>query len=320
MRFLPSFKCCIGKTGIELDLLSEISSIFTGLHSEIFKWQLQVPSKHNFYQVFLHFLIWHPSNGVCCISCPSAALIQSYFCNTPNWQWIEDWLFPGFFAVFSWTWIEDCHQISLQESLETPWNTTYSCNMNIFYLKNGWVRCWICIFYLKNWCNFFCLWVLQYTSKTLDIAQVRAKLEAGVMCKLHKLCNGWKDFNFHCSGGDPSPSAKSIRRGSTSISLSQRSSLSWVVFNEYIISVVWPHGISNCQSVEHMTALLGQKCRGSRFQPMLNWKTMWRCEQMSYSDALMRTRQNSFCQAKGDNVSMRHHHLFTVLTPVVSLN
>ena len=40
MRFLPSFKCCIGKTGIELDLLSEISSIFTGLHSEIFKWQL----------------------------------------------------------------------------------------------------------------------------------------------------------------------------------------------------------------------------------------------------------------------------------------
>ena len=136
MRFLPSFKCCIGKTGIELDLLSEISSIFTGLHSEIFKWQQ--PSKHNFYQVFLHFLIWHPSNGVCCISCPSAALIQSYFCNTPNWQWIEDWLFPGFFAVFSWTWIEDCHQISLQESLETPWNTTLATWISSIWTTGGW--------------------------------------------------------------------------------------------------------------------------------------------------------------------------------------
>ena len=136
MRFLPSFKCCIGKTGIELDLLSEISSIFTGLHSEIFKWEQ--PSKHNFYQVFLHFLIWHPSNGVCCISCPSAALIQSYFCNTPNWQWIEDWLFPGFFAVFSWTWIEDCHQISLQESLETPWNTTLATWISSIWKTGGW--------------------------------------------------------------------------------------------------------------------------------------------------------------------------------------
>ena len=136
MRFLPSFKCCIGKTGIELDLLSEISSILAGLHSEIFKWQQ--PSKHNFYQVFLHFLIWHPSNGVCCISCPSAALIQSYFCNTPNWQWIEDRLFPGFFAVFSWTWIENCHQISLQESLETPWNTTLATWISSIWTTGGW--------------------------------------------------------------------------------------------------------------------------------------------------------------------------------------
>ena len=136
MRCLPSFKCCIGKTGIALDLLSEISSIFTGLHSEIFKWQQ--PSKHNFYQVFLHFLTWHPSNGVCCISCPSAALIQSYFCNTPNWQWIEDWLFPGFFAVFSWTWIEDCHQISLQESLETPWSTTLATWISSIWTTGGW--------------------------------------------------------------------------------------------------------------------------------------------------------------------------------------
>ena len=136
MRCLPSFKCCIGKTGVELDLLSEISSIFTGLHSEIFKWQQ--PSKHNFYQVFLHFLTWHPSNGVCCISFPSAALIQSYFCNTPNWQWIEDWLFPGFFAVFSWTWIEDCHQISLQESLETPWSTTLATWISSIWTTGGW--------------------------------------------------------------------------------------------------------------------------------------------------------------------------------------
>ena len=159
MRFLPSFKCCIGKTGIELDLLSEISSIFTGLHSEIFKWQQ--PSKQNFYQVFLHFLIWHPSNGVCCISCPSAALIQSYFCNTPNWQWIEDWLFPGFFEVF---FVDLNRRLSSNQSSRISWNPLkhYSCNMNIFYLNNGWVRCWICIFYLKNWCNFFYLWVLQY--------------------------------------------------------------------------------------------------------------------------------------------------------------
>ena len=69
-----------------------------------------------------------------------------------------------------------------------------------------------------------------------------------------------------------------------------------------------------------MTALLGQKCGGSRFQPMLNWKTTWRCEQMSYSDALMRPRQNTFCQAKGDSVLMRHHYLFTDLAPVVSVN
>ena len=158
MRCLPSFKCCIGKTGIELDLLSEISSIFTGLHSEIFKWRQ--PSEHNFYPVFLHFLTWHPSNGVCCISCPSAALIQSYFCNTPNWQWIEDWLFPGFFCSF---FVDLNRRLSSNQSSRNSWDPLkhYSCNMNIFYLNNGWVRCWICIFYLKNWCNFFYLWVLQ---------------------------------------------------------------------------------------------------------------------------------------------------------------
>ena len=69
---------------------------------------------------------------------PSAALIQSYFCNTPNWQWIEDWLFPGFFAVFLWTWIEDCHQISLQESLETPWNTTLATWISSIWTTGGW--------------------------------------------------------------------------------------------------------------------------------------------------------------------------------------
>ena len=69
---------------------------------------------------------------------PSAALIQSYFCNTPNWQWIEDWLFPGFFAVFLWTWIEDCRQISLQESLETIWNTTLATWISSIWTTGGW--------------------------------------------------------------------------------------------------------------------------------------------------------------------------------------
>ncbi len=163
------------------------------------------------------------------------------------------------------------------------------------------------------------------------------------MC-LHKLFHTWKDvfwrFNLHCWGGDSSQSAKSIRRGTGAASLPQRwtfrvfflfspaeknvsqhSSLSWVFFNEYVISVLWLHGIAPCESVvEHMTALLGQKCSRSRFQPMLNRKTMWRCEQMPHSDALMRTRQNTFRKRNGDNVLMRHHYLFTVLTPVVSVN
>ena len=160
MRFLPSFKCCIGKTGIELDFLSEISSIFTGLHSEIFKWQQ--PSKHNFYQVFLYFLIWHPSNGVCCISCPcciDSELLLQHPELTMNRRLTFPWVFYSFFVDLN-------RRLSSNQSSRISWNPLkhYSCNMNIFYLNNGWVRCWICIFYLKNWCNFFYLWVLQYTT------------------------------------------------------------------------------------------------------------------------------------------------------------
>ena len=46
--------------------------------------------------------------------------------------------FPWFFAVFSWTWIEDCHQISFQESLETPWNTTLATWISSIWTTGGW--------------------------------------------------------------------------------------------------------------------------------------------------------------------------------------
>ena len=71
--------------------------------------------------------------------------------------------FPWVFCSFL---VDLNRRLSSNQSSRISWNPLkhYSCNMNIFYLNNGWVRCWICIFYLKNWCNFFYLWVLQYSN------------------------------------------------------------------------------------------------------------------------------------------------------------
>ena len=162
MRFLPSFKCCIGKTGIELDLLSEISSIFTGLHSEIFKWiQMAATQQTQLLPGVFAFFDLAPFKRCLLhelpLSCIDSELLLQHPKLTMNRSLTFPWVFCSFFVDLN-------RRLSSNQSSRISWNPLkhYSCNMNIFYLNNGWVRCWICIFYLKNWCNFFYLWVLQY--------------------------------------------------------------------------------------------------------------------------------------------------------------
>ena len=91
------------------------------------------------------------------LSCMDSELLLQHPKLTMNRKLTFPWVFCSFF-------VELYRRLSSNQSSRISWNPLkhYFRNMNIFYLNNGWVRCWICIFYLKNWCNFFYLWVLQY--------------------------------------------------------------------------------------------------------------------------------------------------------------
>ena len=92
------------------------------------------------------------------LSCIDSELLLQHPELTMNRKLTFPWVFGSFFVDLN-------RRLSSNQSSRISWNPLkhYSCNMNIFYLKKRWVRCWICIFYLKNWCNFFYRWVLQYT-------------------------------------------------------------------------------------------------------------------------------------------------------------
>ena len=93
------------------------------------------------------------------LSCIDSELLLQHPELTMNRRLTFPWVFCSFFVDLN-------RRLSSNQSSRISWNLFehYSCNMTIFYVNNGWVRCWICIFYLKNWCNFFYLWVLQYTT------------------------------------------------------------------------------------------------------------------------------------------------------------
>ena len=130
MRFLPSFKCCIGKTGIELDLLSEISSIFTGLHSEIFKWiQMAATQQTQLLPGVFAFFDLAPLKRRLLHELPLSCIDSELLLQHPKLTMNRSLTFP---------WIEDCHQISLQESLETPWNTTLATWISSIWTTGGW--------------------------------------------------------------------------------------------------------------------------------------------------------------------------------------
>ena len=113
------------------------------------------------------------------LSCIDSELLLQHPELTMNRRLTFPWVFCSFFVDLN-------RRLSSNQSSRISWDPLkhYSCNMNIFYLNNGWVRCWICIFYLKNWCNFFYLWVLQY--KKNNCFQLLASQNSKIISRIKK--------------------------------------------------------------------------------------------------------------------------------------